>query len=92
MDELIPEFIAELDNSISGEIKTDPITRVLYSTDASIHQIKPLGVVFPRDGDELMQVVSLCHQYHVPLIPRGSGSSLAGQVAQSAICGHHQLP
>jgi FAD/FMN-containing dehydrogenase/Fe-S oxidoreductase len=80
MDEITPEFIAELSNSISGEVKTDPITRVLYSTDASIHQIKPLGVVFPRNGDELEQVVRLCAQYHVPLIPRGSGSSLAGQV------------
>jgi FAD/FMN-containing dehydrogenase/Fe-S oxidoreductase len=85
MDELIPEFIAELNNSISGEIKTDPITRVLYSTDASIHQIMPLGVVFPRDGDELRQVVCLCHQYHVPLIPRGSGSSLAGQVVGNGL-------
>jgi FAD/FMN-containing dehydrogenase/Fe-S oxidoreductase len=80
MDELIPEIIAELKNTLSSEVKTDPITRVLYSTDASIHQIKPLGVVFPRDGEELRKVVSICHQYQVPLIPRGSGSSLAGQV------------
>jgi FAD/FMN-containing dehydrogenase/Fe-S oxidoreductase len=80
MDEIIPEFIAELSNSISGEVKTDPISRVLYSTDASIHQIQPLGVVFPRNGDELRQVVRLCAQFQVPLIPRGSGSSLAGQV------------
>jgi FAD/FMN-containing dehydrogenase len=79
MDELIPEIIAELKKSIIGEIKTDPITRILYSTDASIHQIKPLGVVFPRDGDELTRVVTICHQYHIPIIPRGSGTSLAGQ-------------
>jgi FAD/FMN-containing dehydrogenase/Fe-S oxidoreductase len=80
MDDITPEFIAELSNSISGEVKTDPITRVLYSTDASIHQIEPLGVVFPRNGEELRDVVRLCHQYRIPLIPRGSGSSLAGQV------------
>jgi FAD/FMN-containing dehydrogenase/Fe-S oxidoreductase len=79
MDELNPEIIAEIKKSISGEIKTDKVTRILYSTDASIHQINPLGVVFPRDGDELRRVVDICHQFHVPLIPRGSGSSLAGQ-------------
>ncbi len=79
MDELIPEVIAKLKSSITGEVKTDLITRVLYSTDASIHKIKPLGVVFPRNTDELVSIVNIASQYTIPLIPRGSGSSLAGQ-------------
>lgn len=76
---LQPEFIADLQHTISGEVKTDPITKVLYSTDASIHKIAPLGVVFPRFTDEIAPIVQLCNQYQVPIIPRGSGSGLAGQ-------------
>jgi len=79
MDDLLPEVITKLKSSITGEIKTDPITRVLFSTDASIHKVKPLGVVFPRNTDDLIPIVNICNQYHVPLIPRGSGSGLAGQ-------------
>ncbi len=79
MDELLPEIIAKLKSSITGEVKADPVTRVLYSTDASIHKIEPLGVVFPQNTDELSSIVNISNQYNFPLIPRGSGSSLAGQ-------------
>ncbi len=79
MNNLLPEVIAELQRFITGEIKTDPVTRVLFSTDASIHKIEPLGVVFPRNIDELIPIVECCNKYHVPVIPRGSGSGLAGQ-------------
>ncbi len=78
MEQLPPEFVVELKKLISGEIKTDPVSRVLFSTDASIHQIEPLGVVFPRSSDELIPIVNLCSQYGVPVIPRGSGSGLTG--------------
>ncbi len=76
---LLSEVIAKLQSAITGEIKTDPVTRVLYSTDASIQKIEPLGVVFPRNTDELIPIVEICNQYHIPVIPRGSGSGLAGQ-------------
>ena len=78
MEQLPPEFVRELQNLISGEIRTDPVSRVLFSTDASIHQIEPLGVVFPRSSEELIPIVEFCRQYGVPVIPRGSGSGLAG--------------
>lgn len=92
MDELIPEIVAKLKSSISGEVKTDPVTRVLYSTDASIHKIVPMGVVFPRNIDELIPIVKLASQYDIPLIPRGSGSSLAGQAIGNGViidCSRH---
>jgi FAD/FMN-containing dehydrogenase len=78
MDQLSSEFVAELKKNITGEIKVDPISRILFSTDASIHRIEPLGVVFPCSSDELIPIVRLCHQYGIPIIPRGSGSGLAG--------------
>ncbi len=79
MNNLLPEVIAELQNAITGEIKTDPVTRVLYSTDASIQKIEPMGVVFPRNTEELIPIVESCNKFHIPVIPRGSGSGLAGQ-------------
>ena len=79
MEYLLPEVIAKLNNSITGEIKTDQVTRVLYSTDASIHKIEPMGVVFPRNTDELITIGQICNQYKIPIIARGSGSGLAGQ-------------
>jgi FAD/FMN-containing dehydrogenase/Fe-S oxidoreductase len=79
MANLSSEIVARLQNSIAGEVKTDQITRVLYSTDASIHKMEPLGVVFPRNIDELEIIVKIANEYHIPLIARGSGSSLAGQ-------------
>ena len=85
MDELIPEIVSKLKSYITGEVKTDPVTRVLYSTDASIHKIEPMGVVFPRNTDELIPIVNISNQYKIPLIPRGSGSSLAGQSIGSGL-------
>ncbi len=68
-----------LEKRITGEILFDRISRVLYSTDASNFQIEPLGIVLPRDEDEICAVVEIANEYDVPIIPRGSGSSMAGQ-------------
>src|SRR5512137_2622490 len=85
MDELSADVLTDLRKAITGEVKSDPVTRVLYSTDASIHSIPPLGVVFPRHQDELSAIVSIADKYRIPLIPRGSGSSLAGQAIGSGL-------
>ena len=79
MDQLSSEILSSIKNSINGEIKTDRVTRILYSTDASIHKIEPLGVVFPQNCEDIETIVALAYQYNIPLIARGSGSSLAGQ-------------
>jgi FAD/FMN-containing dehydrogenase/Fe-S oxidoreductase len=84
------------DGSISKELqqdlkkagliyKTDQITRLLYSTDASIYQIMPLGVIWPRENSEVSAVVELAQKHRVPVLPRGSGSSLAGQAIGEAL-------
>jgi FAD/FMN-containing dehydrogenase/Fe-S oxidoreductase len=85
MNQLSSDFIAEINKNISGEIKTDQVTRILYSTDASIYKINPLGVVFPRNLDELAAIVEIGNRYSIPLLPRGSGSSLAGQAIGNAL-------
>ncbi len=72
------ELIADLAKA-GLETRVDPVTRVLYSTDASIYQIEPLGVAFPRRLDHLNAAVELAAKYSVPVIARGAGSGLAGQ-------------
>jgi FAD/FMN-containing dehydrogenase/Fe-S oxidoreductase len=83
--ERLQEAAAELRRGIRGEVRTDPASRMLYSTDGSIYQVLPLGVVFPRDGDELSAVVEIAARHQVPVLPRGSGSSLAGQAIAAAL-------
>ncbi len=73
------ELQQELADALRGEVKFDPYTRALYSTDASNFQIEPLGVVFPRHPDELQSILEVANRYDVPVIVRGSGSSMAGQ-------------
>lgn len=64
---------------VDGEVRFDPVTRKLYSTDASIYQIEPIGVVLPRTADALRAAVQIALEMHIPLIPRGGGTSLSGQ-------------
>ncbi len=88
----LPEFVNALRKSVEGEIRTDKVTRVLYSTDASIYQIEPLGVFFPRDIDEISACVQLANEYRIPILPRGSGSGLAGQAIGAGLiidCSRH---
>ena len=82
---LNPDFIHELQRATSGDIRTDPVTRTLYSTDASIYQIMPRGVFIPKTQNELQAAVELAAKHKIPILPRGSGSSLAGQAVGDAL-------
>jgi FAD/FMN-containing dehydrogenase/Fe-S oxidoreductase len=63
----------------SGEIRLDRLSRALYSTDASVYQIVPLGVVLPKTEADIVHVVRTCGPFRVPLTMRGGGTSQAGQ-------------
>ena len=73
------ELVHQLERVIDGEVRFDGYSRMLYSTDASQYQIQPLGVVVPRDADDVQAAMELAARHRVPLLPRGGGSSLAGQ-------------
>ena len=66
-------------------MRFDSYSRRLFSRDASMYAIEPLGVVFPRDGDEAAAVVSTAAEFGVPVLPRGAGTSLAGQAVGRAV-------
>jgi FAD/FMN-containing dehydrogenase len=62
-----------------AEVRFDPTSRRLYSTDASIYQIEPLGVVIPRSTADLIITVHIAAEMHIPITARGGGTSLSGQ-------------
>jgi len=82
---LHPDFINELHKHFTGDIRDDLASRILYSTDASIYQIEPLGVVFPKTQDDLHAAVELAAKHKIPILPRGTGTSLAGQAIGEAL-------
>ena len=78
-------LVEELKRHVTGEVRFDQMTRALYSTDASLYQIEPIGVVIPRAADDVVAVIETAGRYGVPVLPRGGGTSLAGQTVGHAI-------
>lgn len=78
------DLIHELHGAIR-EVHFDKMTRLLYSTDASIYQMMPIGVVAPRDADEVSAAIEIAAKHNTPILPRGSGSSLDGQAVGHAL-------
>ncbi|MBA2760242.1 MAG: FAD-binding protein, partial [Chloroflexia bacterium] len=76
---------SELAARLSGDVKFDRVSRMLYSTDASNYQIEPVGVVMPRSTDDVIAAIELAASHGVPVLPRGGGSSLAGQAVGAAL-------
>ncbi len=78
-------LIERLQKNVSGEVLFDPFSRGRYSTDASIYQIEPIGVVVPKSGDDLRAIVEIAAEENLPLLPRGGGTSQAGQTVGRAL-------
>jgi FAD/FMN-containing dehydrogenase/Fe-S oxidoreductase len=84
----LPEATLEFQHALTQvglQAEFDSMTRWLYSTDASIYQMLPLGVAWPRNQDDVQAAVHVAAQHKVPLLPRGGGSSLAGQAVGHAL-------
>src|SRR3972149_6579578 len=80
-----PDFLHELNKRFTGDLRLDPASKALYSTDASMYQIEPLGVAIPKTQDDLIAAVELSAKYAVPILPRGAGTSLGGQAIGEAL-------
>ncbi len=78
-------LVHELHTRIGGEVRFDDGSRALYATDGSNYRQVPIGVVIPRDVDDVVQTVAMCYRHGVPLLPRGGGTSLAGQCCNVAV-------
>jgi anaerobic glycerol-3-phosphate dehydrogenase C subunit len=75
----------ELRKVVRGDIKFDKYSRMMYSTDASIYQMEPIGVVLPKDAEEVAEIVRVCHESKTVFLPRGGGTSLAGQTVNHGV-------
>jgi FAD/FMN-containing dehydrogenase/Fe-S oxidoreductase len=79
------DLAAALRAAMAGEVRVDRYTRHLFSRDASMYSIEPLAVVFPRDAADVAAAVGVCARLRVPVLPRGAGTSLAGQTVGRAV-------
>lgn len=75
-----PANLSELANRLEGELHYDSTMRTLYATDASEYQVLPLAVALPKTEADVRELILFANANHVGLIPRGAGTSLAGQV------------
>ena len=74
-----------LTQQVEGEVRFDDYSKALYSTDASLYQINPVGVVIPRTKADVQRTIQICYESDVPILPRGGGTSLAGQTVGQAV-------
>ncbi len=79
------QLCGELSRASGCEVRGDALTRQLYATDASIHQVEPLGVAFPKSAAETAALVRAAAAAGVPLTARGAGSGLAGGALGSGV-------
>src|SRR5438128_7901145 len=70
---------------ITGEVRFDRASRLMYSTDASIYEIEPIGVVIPKTHEDVFATMEIARDFKVPVLPRGAGTSLAGQTVGDAV-------
>jgi FAD/FMN-containing dehydrogenase/Fe-S oxidoreductase len=75
----------ELRTQVRGEVRFDAGSRALYATDASNYRQVPIGVVIPKDVDDVIKTVAVCRRFGAPLLARGAGTSLAGQCCNVAV-------
>src|ERR1044071_9116459 len=76
---------ADCRRRIRGEVRFDNGSRALYATDGSNYRQVPIGVVLPRDKEDVVQTVAVCRRFGAPLLSRGCGTSLAGQCCNVAV-------
>jgi len=75
----------DLRRNVRGEVRFDDGTRALYATDGSNYRQVPIGVVLPRDDEDVIAAISLARKYDAPILCRGGGTSLAGQCCNVAV-------
>src|ERR1700728_3359583 len=80
-----PALAQRLSRSIEGEVRFDTFTRGRYSTDASIYQIEPIGVVLPKHAQDIATAIEIAREAGVPVLPRGAGTSQCGQTVGRAL-------
>ncbi len=80
-----PDLVDDLETRVASDVRFDEYSRNLYATDASAYEMTPIGVVFPESTADVAAVVEYCAEAGIPVLPRGGGTSLAGQAVNEAV-------
>jgi FAD/FMN-containing dehydrogenase/Fe-S oxidoreductase len=84
-DVVRPDLVRDLERQVAGDVRFDTYTRELYATDASAYEVTPIGVVLPKSTADVAHVMTYCAEEGIPVLPRGGGTSLAGQAVNEAV-------
>jgi FAD/FMN-containing dehydrogenase len=76
---------ADLEAHIKGEVRFSGGDRGLYASDAGNYRMLPIGVVLPRDADDVVESVAVCRSYGAPIVARGGGTGIPGQSVNAAV-------
>jgi FAD/FMN-containing dehydrogenase/Fe-S oxidoreductase len=79
------ELAETLRHRVQGDVRFDRGSLALYATDASNYRQVPIGVVLPRDADDVLAAISVCREFGAPILCRGGGTSLSGQGCNVAV-------
>jgi FAD/FMN-containing dehydrogenase/Fe-S oxidoreductase len=79
------DLYQSLKRRVQGDVRFDRASRLMYSTDASIYEIEPIGVVIPRTHEDVFATMEIARDFKVPVLARGGGTSLAGQTVGEAV-------
>jgi len=80
-----PDLVADLEARVDCDVRFDTYTRNLFATDASAYHQLPIGVVVPESTADVQAVMEYCAENEIPVLPRGGGTSLAGQTVNEAV-------
>ncbi|WP_424014940.1 FAD-binding and (Fe-S)-binding domain-containing protein [Halorubrum xinjiangense] len=80
-----PDLVDALDERVAGDVRFDDYSKRLYATDASAYEVTPIGVVIPESTADVAAVHEYCFEEGIPVLPRGGGTSLAGQTVNEAV-------
>src|SRR5579862_8054702 len=80
-----PALADVLRSRIQGEVRFDDSSRAIYATDGSSYRQIPIGVVLPRNNDDVIATIATCREHGAPVLSRGGGTSLAGQCCNTAV-------
>jgi len=84
-NEVAGQLASRLRAETQGEVLFAPADRGRYATDASIYQVMPVGVLVPQSADDVKVALDICRDLHVPIVPRGGGTSQCGQTVGAGL-------
>ena len=78
-------ILESLQSTLTGELFYDALHKSMYATDASVYRKIPLAVAYPKEIEDIQELIRFAQQYKITLIPRTAGTSLAGQCVGEGI-------